>query len=128
MLFIIFLPDIIMERFNGGSVYVKLWTVYSNQLANCLGQQLLWLACRQHTFELVLKATFKELFGDTFSPEETFFKFVYRTRGRWTGGRRLKTRVDVRSANHHRLDARSADLQFIVRLLQCFTHTVDLSV
>ena len=45
-------------------------------LEELLGRQLLWLACRHHMFELVLKATFKELFGDTSGPEETFFKFM----------------------------------------------------
>ena len=32
--------------------------------------------CRHHMFELVLKATFKELFGDTSGPDEIFFKFM----------------------------------------------------
>ena len=34
------------------------------------------MACRHHIFELVLKAAFTELFGDTTGPEVTFFKFM----------------------------------------------------
>ena len=45
-------------------------------LQDLLGRQLLWLACRHHLLELVLKATFQELFGDTTRPEESFFKFL----------------------------------------------------
>ena len=45
-------------------------------LQDLLGRQLLWLACRHHMLELVLKATFQELFGDTTGPEESFFKFL----------------------------------------------------
>ena len=45
-------------------------------LQQLLGRQILWVACRHHILELVLKAAFTELFGDTVSPEESFFKFM----------------------------------------------------
>ena len=45
-------------------------------LQELLGRQILWMACRHHILELVLKAAFMELFGDTTGPEETFFKFM----------------------------------------------------
>ena len=45
-------------------------------LQELLQRQLLWLACRHHIFELILKHTFQELFGDTTGPEESFFKFL----------------------------------------------------
>ena len=45
-------------------------------LQELLQRQLLWLACRHHILELVLKATFQELFGNTTGPEESFFKFL----------------------------------------------------
>ena len=45
-------------------------------LQDLLQRQLLWLACRHHILELVLRATFQELFGDTTGPEESFFKFL----------------------------------------------------
>ena len=38
--------------------------------------QLLWLACRHHMLELILKATFFRFFGDTSGPEVTLFKFL----------------------------------------------------
>ena len=34
------------------------------------------MACRHHIMELVLKAAFTELFGDTTGPDEAFFKFM----------------------------------------------------
>ena len=45
-------------------------------LQGLLNRQILWMACRHHIFELVLKAAFTELFGDTTGPEVTFFKFM----------------------------------------------------
>ena len=45
-------------------------------LQQLLGRQILWVACRHHILELVLKAAFTELFGDTVGPEESFFKFM----------------------------------------------------
>ena len=45
-------------------------------LQQLLGRQMLWVACRHHILELVLKAAFTELFGDTVGPEESFFKFM----------------------------------------------------
>ena len=38
-----------------------------------LNRQLLWLACRHHIPELILKAAFQSLFGKTTSPVETLF-------------------------------------------------------
>ena len=34
------------------------------------------MACRYHILDLVLKAAFTELFGDTTGPDEAFFKFM----------------------------------------------------
>ena len=45
-------------------------------LQDLLQRQLLWLACRHHILELILKATFQKLFGNTSGPEESFFKFL----------------------------------------------------
>ena len=45
-------------------------------LQQLLGRQILWVACRHHILELVLKAVQTELFGDTVGPEESFFKFM----------------------------------------------------
>ena len=43
---------------------------------NMLGRQLLWLACRHHILEILLKISFHELLGDTSGPEDCFFKFM----------------------------------------------------
>ena len=43
-------------------------------LKDLIGRQFLWLACRHHILELILKATLTEFFGNTTGPEETFFK------------------------------------------------------
>ena len=42
-------------------------------LQQLLNRQLLWLACRHHIPELILKAAFQSLFGKTTSPVETLF-------------------------------------------------------
>ena len=42
-------------------------------LQQLLNKQLLWLACRHHIPELILKAAFQSLFGKTTSPVETLF-------------------------------------------------------
>ena len=42
-------------------------------LKQLLNRQLLWLACRHHIPELILKAAFQSLFGKTTSPVETLF-------------------------------------------------------
>ena len=42
-------------------------------LQQLLNRQLLWLACRHHIPELILKAAFQPLFGKTTSPVETLF-------------------------------------------------------
>ena len=41
-----------------------------------LERQALWLACRHHILELILKSTCTELFEDTTGPAQTFFKFM----------------------------------------------------
>ena len=47
-------------------------------LVNLLERQVLWLACRHHILEFILKATFTELFvfEDTADLEQTFFRFM----------------------------------------------------
>ena len=45
-------------------------------LESLLERQVLWLVCRHQILELILKATFTELFEDTTGPEKTFFKFM----------------------------------------------------
>ena len=42
-------------------------------LQQLLNRQFLWLACRHHIPELILKAAFQSLFGKTTSPVETLF-------------------------------------------------------
>lgn len=43
-------------------------------LQEVLDQQLLWMACRHHTLELILSSAFTELFGTTNGPEVPLFK------------------------------------------------------
>ena len=40
-----------------------------------VGKKLLWLACRHHIYELILKNVYKSLFGKTTSPDNDNFKF-----------------------------------------------------
>ena len=42
-------------------------------LQKLLNRQLLWLSCRHHIAELILKAAFKSLFGKTTAPSTTLF-------------------------------------------------------
>ena len=45
-------------------------------LQQLLNRQILWMACRHHVLELVVGSAFKQLFGDTTSPEVTLFKIL----------------------------------------------------
>ena len=44
-----------------------------------LQRQLLWLACRHHIAELILRSAFDSLFGDTTGPEVVLFKVLRKT-------------------------------------------------
>ena len=45
-------------------------------LQEILQRQLLWLACRHHILELLVKAAYNELFGNTKSPEVKLFMLL----------------------------------------------------
>ena len=45
-------------------------------LQQLLRRQILWMACRHHILELVVRSTFKHLFGETNSPEVTLFNMM----------------------------------------------------
>lgn len=56
-------------------------------LEQCLGRDLLYLACRHHILELALRAAFEAKFGKTTSPDVSLFKGL---KGAWNTFDKLK--------------------------------------
>jgi len=81
-----------------------------------LNRKLLYLACRHHVLELVVAAVWRELFGDTVGPENTYFAQFKKA---WQAIDKNLPIQTLTLSDHWLIEVREGVIQELTALLAC---------